>query len=193
MKLSSRAGHTLPELMVAMTIFALLVGTLVTVQIMGMKMHRISETKLIGTAEGRSALNAVRDEIRAGKILVVGNGNGTNFVPVPDSAPQIGNALQIHLTTNRNVFVRYFMDSNSKSLKRLLGSEVRTVANFITNQLPFRAEDFTGRVLTNNQNNRVIRCTFEFYQWEFPVASVGHGGMYDYYRLQTRVTRRTIE
>jgi hypothetical protein len=33
----------------------------------------------------------------------------------------------------------------------------------------------------------------DFYQWEFPVAQAGAGAFYDYYHLQTRMTRRTIE
>jgi hypothetical protein len=60
------------------------------------------------------------------------------------------------------------------------------VANFVTNLIPFRAENYLGQVLTNNQNNRVIRMNLEFYQWEFPEE-------YDYYGLQTKVTRRAIE
>lgn len=190
--LAARA-FTLAEVLVAMAIFTLLVGAVVTTQIMGLKLYRISETKLMGTAEGRAALNAARDEIRMGKILAVGNGDAVTFVPIADHQPQIGNALQIHPGTNRNVFVRYFLDADATALKRLGDGEVRVVANFITNQLVFSAEDFAGNVLTNNQNNRVIRMLLEFYQWEYPIATVGAGGMYDYYRLQTRVTRRTIE
>ena len=186
-------GFTLTEVLVAMAIFTLMIGALVTTQIMGLKLYRISETKLRGTAECREALNTVRDEIRMGKILVVGNGNASAFIPIPDNEPQIGNALQIYPTTNLTVFVRYFLDVDSTALMRSGDGEVRMVANYITNHLVFRAEDFMGTVLTNNQNNRVIRMTLEFYQWEYPIASVGSDGMYDYYRLQTRVTRRTIE
>jgi len=39
----------------------------------------------------------------------------------------------------------------------------------------------------------VIRMMLEFYQWEYPLAAAGQGAMYDYYRLQTRITRRLIE
>jgi hypothetical protein len=41
-------------------------------------------------------------------------------------------------------------------------------------------------VLTNDQNNRVIRMNLEFYQWEF-------SDVYEYYRLQTKITCRAIE
>jgi hypothetical protein len=72
-------------------------------------------------------------------------------------------------------------------------AEPQMIAQFITNQFVFQAEDFQGNVLTNDENNRVVRMTLEFYQWKNPMARVGPGGRYDYYRLQTRVTRRLIE
>ncbi len=186
-------GFTLTEMLVSMAIFSLLVAALVTTQLTGLKMHRITETKLTATSEGRGALSSIRDEIRMGKMLAVGNGDATSFSTISNNLPQIGNALQIYPTTNRNEFVRYYLDLSANSLKRYTNGQVRVVANYITNQFVFRAEDFQGNVLTNNQNNRVIRMTLEFYQWEFPVANVGSDGMYDYYRLQTRATRRTIE
>jgi hypothetical protein len=33
---------------------------------------------------------------------------------------------------------------------------------------------------------------FQFCQWEYPLAGVGGGAMYDYYQLQTRVAPRII-
>ena len=72
-------------------------------------------------------------------------------------------------------------------------SQVQVLAPYLTNQIAFIAEDFAGNTLTNDQNNRVIRMELDFYQWEFPVARVGVGAYYDYYHLQTRMTRRTIE
>jgi hypothetical protein len=67
------------------------------------------------------------------------------------------------------------------------------VARFVTNQVGFAAEDYAGNVLNTDQNNRVVRMNLQFYQWEFPVARAGAGAYYDYYQLQTRMTRRTIE
>jgi len=188
-------AFTLAEMMTVMLIFTLLVLALVSCQLFGMRMQRISETKLAGTAAGRKALNQVRNEIREGKILTVGNGDNTVFNTIPDNTFQIGNALQISFTTNTGSYVRYYMDTNDNSFKRMtsLNTQPQVLANYITNQFVFRAEDFQGNVLTNNQNNRVIHMLLEFYRWEYPVATVGNGGMYDYYQLQTRITRRTIE
>jgi len=192
---ADRRAFTLPEIMIVMALFSLVIAGVVSVQLFGMRLISISETKLSATATGRRALNAVRDEIRSGKILVVGNGDDTTFTPIADGVAHVGNALQIYPTTNTANYIRYYMDTSAEQLKRITSSNAtaQVIANFATNQLAFAAEDFRGNVQTNNVNNRVIRLNLEFYQWEFPVASVGAGGMYDYYHLQTRIARRTIE
>ena len=67
-------AFTLPEILVVVAIFSLLVAATVSAQIFGLRMYRISETKLTTTANARRALNFIRDEIRSGKQLYVGNG-----------------------------------------------------------------------------------------------------------------------
>jgi hypothetical protein len=190
---STAAGFTLTEILVVSALFVLLIGALVTTQIVGLKMYRIAETKLTATSEGREALTAIRDEIRAAKMVYVGNGDATSFLAITNDMPHVGNAIQIWPTTNLTQFVRYYVDSATHTLMRYANGQAQPVAGFVTNTLAFRAEDFQGNILTNNVNNRVIRMTLEFYQWQFPLATAGEGGMYDYYRLQTRVTRRAIE
>ncbi len=68
------------------------------------------------------------------------------------------------------------------------------VADFITNQIVFTAQDYKNNVLTNNVNNRVIQVQLLFSQFEFPIAFLGSNAYnaYDFYRVQTRVTRRLI-
>lgn len=191
----ARRAFTLPEIMTVMALFGLVLLSLISSQILGMKMYRISESKLTATAGGRRALDRVRDEIRSGKILLVGTGGSSTFTPIADNQPHLGNAVQIYATTNTSSFVRYYLDANEDCLKRVASgnTNVQVIANYVTNAFAFRAEDFRGNVLTNNQNNRVIRMILEFYQWEYPTVTTGTNGLYDYYRLQTRITRRTIE
>jgi prepilin-type N-terminal cleavage/methylation domain-containing protein len=190
-----QSGMTLVEIMTATAVFSLVIMALVSAQITGMKMFNITATKLSASHSARGALNSVRDEIRSGKTLYVGSGNATSFTFVGDNQPQQGNAVQIYPTANTNNYVRFFLDSNAQTLNRVTSSatDIQVIARYITNQVVFRAEDFSGNVLTNSQNNRVIRMVLELYQWEFPVAIVGAGSYYDYYRLQTRITRRAIE
>lgn len=190
-----RRAFTLPELMSTVALFSILMAGVLGSHLFGLRLYRISESKLSATGAARHALNHVRDEIRSGKMLLVGNGSETTFTPIADHASHIGNALQIYPTTDTNQFVRFFLDATDDKLKRFASgdTEAAIVASYITNRLVFSAEDYQGQVLTNNQNNRVIRMVLEFYQWEFPVATAGAGGMYDYYRLNTRITRRAIE
>lgn len=69
------------------------------------------------------------------------------------------------------------------------------IGTYITNQAVFTATDYTGtNIMTNNVNNRVIQITLYFSQWEYPIAVIGSNDInaYEYYRLQTRVTRRAL-
>jgi hypothetical protein len=51
----------------------------------------------------------------------------------------------------------------------------------------FRAQDCLGNILTNNQNNRVIHLDLEFFQAQPQLPTP------DYYKLETAVTKRSLE
>ena len=97
-------------------------------------------------------------------------------------------------TTDTNTFVRYFRDTDQK-LKRIASgvASATVIASAISNQVVFTAEDFSGSVLTNNENNRVIGLALQFFQLEYPTVSIGPGSLYDFYQLRTKITRRTLE
>ena len=189
-----RAAFTITEMMVAMAIFLLVVVSVVYSHLFGLKMFNITSTKLVASHGARAALNHVRDEIRSGKVLYVGNGSSTTFNLIATNSPRQGNALQIYPTSNTNNFVRYFRDPADQKLKRAVSgsSMVEVVASYITNQIVFYAEDFQGNALTNEINTRIIKMSLDFCQWELPSTQVS-GGYFDYYRLQTRMTRRVME
>jgi hypothetical protein len=181
--------------MTASAIFSLVVIGVVYSHLLGLRMFNITATKLSASANARAALNELRDEIRSAKMLQVGNGNNLGFTNIVGNVLRQGNALQIYPTTATNTYARYYMDAQAQELKRVVAGSTTAVviSQFITNQVAFAAEDYAGNVLTTDQNNRVIRMSLQFYQWEFPVARAGVGAYYDYYPLQTRMTRRTIE
>ena len=190
-----RRAFTLSEMMNVMAIFLMLMAALLSCQLFGMRLKAISDTKLAATAAGRQALGRVRNEIRSAKILTVESLNGGVFTSVAANTPQVGAALEINPTTNRNSFIRYYLDVADDSLKRVtsVNPEPEVLASFITNRLIFQAEDYQGNIVTNGANNRVVRVLLEFYRLEYPLATVGSGGMYDYYRLQTKIAKRNIE
>lgn len=188
-------GFTLTEVMVASAILTMVLAGVLVSHLFGMRMFQLTKAKLGASDEARLAISKIVDEIRSAKLLRVGDGDLSSFTETPLGSEQKGRALQIYATTNTNFFVRYFWDSSDKKLKRTTNGStaVFVVANAISNAVIFRSEDYLGRVLTNNQNNRVIGLNLEFYQIAYPVVNIGPGGLFDYYRLSTRITRRALE
>jgi prepilin-type N-terminal cleavage/methylation domain-containing protein len=191
----SRRGFTIPELLIVMAIFLIVTVGLIYAQAFGMSMFHLVQCKLSSTSDARSAVNQIRSDVLEAKRVLVGSGDIATFAAVPLNTPQIGNAIQLYPTTNPGVYVRYFLDTGDNALKRVVNgsTEPLIVAEAITNRLVFQAEDSRGNVLTNDRNNRVIRMTLEFYQLQYPMVRIGPGYLYDYYRLQTKMTRRSIE
>ena len=60
------------------------------------------------------------------------------------------------------------------------------LADSVTNTLVFSAQDLSGNVLTNIENNPVIHLTLEFYQ---PARFLLDA---DYYKLETSMKRRVV-
>src|SRR4051794_2859282 len=164
-------AFTMPEMMIVVGLFSLVIIGGIYSHLLGLKMSAFTQTKLKGMHSARAILNSTRDEIRAATTVVVGNGGRTTFSNVPPNRAQVGNALQIYPTSDTNTFVRYYIDLNQQELMRKESgsTNAQVIGMFITNEFLFQAEDYAGNVLTNDQNNRVIKMTLEFYQWEFAV------------------------
>jgi len=110
--------------------------------------------------------------------LQPGNG-GTNFSTTDSS----GNLI------NTNKLIMETFDTNYNAVL------TNVLTSYITNQQVFTATDYTGtNILTNSYNNRIVQITLMFSQWEYPIAIIGSNDInaYNYYRLQTRVTRRAL-
>ncbi len=188
-------GFTLTEVMVASAIFSIVIMGTVSANIFGLRMYQITKAKLGASDEARRAVSRLVNEVRSAKIVRVGNGSFGSFTNVALGSPQEGNALQIYPTTNTSSFIRYYWDSGDRRFKRTTdaGGTSVVVANFISNNIVFRAENHLGTVLTNNQNNRVINLKLEFFQLQFGSVGIGPDSLFDYYKLETRITRRALE
>lgn len=191
---AGKLAFTLTEMMFVIIIFSFLVAAMVSIQLFAMRVYTLSATKLTSTADARKAMNAMRDQIRAANIIMVGNYSG-GFTQIPDGQQQMGNALAIQYTnavgTNYLIFFRDTANANN-TVCSISNGVTSVLAKYVTNSVVFEAEDYQGIVLTNYQNNPVIKITLQFYQWEYPIAVVGAGGAnaYNFYQLRTRVARR---
>jgi type II secretory pathway pseudopilin PulG len=188
-------AFTLNELMITLSIIMVVLTGILYAHLTGVRMFQITRAKLGASDEARSAINLLIDEIRTAKLVKIGSGSLSTFTEVGVDTTQNGSAVQVYKTTDTNKFVRYFWDSSDRRLKRTTNgsSAVSIVANSVTNQLIFTAENYLGQPLTNNQNNRVIALTLQFYQIQYPVVKIGPGEYYDFYQLRTKITRRALE
>ena len=115
----------------------------------------------------------------------------------------MGNAIQLSLTTDTNVFVRYYFETNGSfttqpngRLCRITSSgEYKILAQYLTNSsglsMVFRGQDYLGGTATNNvladyRYKYVIDAIMEFSQYQYPKTYVGPGLYYDYYRIDLK-------
>jgi prepilin-type N-terminal cleavage/methylation domain-containing protein len=188
-------GFTFTEMMVTMSLFMMVMAGVLGAHLFGARLFEITKAKLGANDEARHAISMLSDEIRTAKLVKIGRGNLSGFTEVAPTVEQVGSAIQIHQTTDTNNFIRYFWDAGDSRLKRTTNGStaVSIVANSITNEMVFTSEDFTGRILTDNENNRVIGLTLRFYQIAYPTVQIGPGHYYDFYQLRTKITRRALE
>lgn len=215
---AAAGAFTLPEMLVAVTVFSLVVLATIAVQVYAMRVYTLAATKLTATEDARNAMNDLRDQVRDSRLVYVGEytsqtGNPLlDFTPMTNGFLQEGNALMIYPTTTTNSFTLAYLQPghgisfstgtpvSTNSLIILTytngGLEISNdVADFITNQIVFDAENFEGVILSNNENNCLIHMTLNFSQWEYPIAIIGTNDFnaYDYYQLNTVMTRRDFD
>ncbi len=182
-------GFTLTEVLIASTVFLLLVSGVVFANLFGLSMFRITETRLNASSGARKTIARMANEIRTCKTTWVGNVTNGVFAARLDGETQQGSGLLIYPTTNAANYIVYFVNPSDQTFRRTTSTpgNAIVVAGTITNTVVFRAQDYLGRVLTNNQNNRVIHLDLEFHQPKRHLQIAGH------YKLETSVTRRALE
>ncbi len=188
-------GFTLVEIMIALSIFALIVGGVVVSNLIGMKLYEVNKVRLGASDEARSRLNELFDAVRSAKRVQVGQGSQTGFAEPASGSLQQGNALQLFPTTNLTVFSRYYQDTNDNTLKCLTSSNPvpAVIMDGVSNRVVFTAEDYLGNVLTNDQDNRVIGLSLQLFKLRDPDVSIGPGNLFDSYQLHRKMTRRTLD
>jgi prepilin-type N-terminal cleavage/methylation domain-containing protein len=182
-------GFTLPELLVAISVFAFLLIGIVTANLYGLSLFRITETKINATTEARQTMGNLANEIRSCRSTWIGNVKNGSFVARLDGEKQEGTGLLIYPTTNQANYIIYFVNPNDQTFRRTTSTpgSATVLAGSVTNAIVFRAQDHLGNVLTNNKNNRVIQFNLEFHQ------PARHSQVADYFKLETAVTRRALE
>jgi prepilin-type N-terminal cleavage/methylation domain-containing protein len=181
-------GFTLTEMLIAVTVFLLVISAVLSANLFGLRIFQIAENKLTATDSARKTVGKITDEIRNCSTAYVGNISNGVFVALSTGAPQKGSGLLIYPTTNTANFVIYFLNASDQTFRRTTSAPGTTaiLARAVTNTLVFSAQDCLGNVLTNSQNNRVIQLNLAFFQPQ------RFGTVADCYKLETAVTRRAL-
>jgi Tfp pilus assembly protein PilW len=184
------AGLTLVEMMVSTGIFSLAVLGLVYTQMFGMRQDQLVNSKSGACEQARVSFNDLTTDIRSAKLWQIGNGNLSAFTPIPNGTSQQGNALQLSLTTDTNQFILYFFDTNSCQLRRgHSGSTAyKTIVQYLTNTMYFRAETPHGDIQTDLSHKGVINVVLQLAQYQYPLTRIGPGYYYNFYEMQFRIT-----
>lgn len=191
--LHSRCAFTLAEFVVSVALFCfVLIGVLYS-HLFGMRTYELAKSKLGANGSVRTVISRLTDEIRSAAAVQVGTGDLASFTVAGTDTPQQGNAIQIYPSEDTNRFIRYYLDPTQQRLRRITDGSVAStvVASAVTNEVVFTAEDFTGQILTNHEDSRVIGFTLQFYQLQYPAVSIGPGSLYDYYQFSAKYARRS--
>jgi type II secretory pathway pseudopilin PulG len=190
-----QSALTLVELMISMSIFGMVILGFIMLQLFGMKQNQLVESKLGANDQARQLLEKMGLEIRSAKRLEVGNISGASFVEVPDGQPQRGTGIRIYPLSgdaNTNTYVQYYFNTNTRNLLRLSsgGGGAKLIADKLTNNMAFQAEDYAGTVQTQgtHQWKNCIRVILEFAEYQYPLTKVGPGYLYDYYKVEFRAS-----
>jgi len=186
---------TLIELLVTMTLTTFVVGGVVYSHIMGGRLMQFAAAKLGASDSARKAFGKLQDEIRASTTIQIGNGTATSFTAISNGTAMQGRAIQIFPTTNNNWWIRYFYVTNNSELRRVTSSNAtpQLIASYVTNAVLFSKEDYLGNTLSADTGNSTVNVRLQFYQLSYPMTKVGTNNFYEYFQLQTRVTRRILQ
>ena len=182
----SQRAFTLPELLIAIAIFLLLITGILAANLFGLRMFKLNETKLNATEWSRSTFGRFTDEIHNCQSMSVGYITNGVFMSLLDGERQEGTGLLIYPLANTNNFIVYFANAADQTFRRTTDrtNSAEILAESVTNALVFSARDLSGNVLSNNANNRVVHLQLEIYQAPRFLQDA------DCYKLETTVTRR---
>jgi prepilin-type N-terminal cleavage/methylation domain-containing protein len=178
-------GFTLPEMLIALTIFGFLIAGIVFANLFGLRMFQMTQTKLNVTRWSRETIENLADQIHGCADVQVGYTTNNGFAAFMVGEAQQGNALLIHPSTNTANYTIYYLNTADQTFCRTdQSSNALVLADSVTNSIAFTAQDLWGNVISNSANNQVIHITLEVYQPKYFMQDA------DYYKLETSVTRR---
>ena len=123
-----RRASTLPEILINLGIFTLVITGLVSMNMFGLRQDELLNSKLGASDQARLNFNLLIDEIRSGKNVEIGSGTAASFVPITNGL-QVGDTLHIIPSTNAGCHIYYYYQTNCPTN----GAWLVRVAYLVTN------------------------------------------------------------
>jgi hypothetical protein len=193
-RIGSESALTLVEMIITMSIFILVMVAFLYVHMFGLKQDELVESKLGASDQSRRGFDRITRDIRSAKVWQIGNVSGSIFTALTNGATQQGNAIQLSFTNNYAANIRYYFTTvggDNKLCRFHTGDSGATViASNLINTLTFTGEDYKGTVMTDLQWRYIIHFILQFRQFQYPQTMVGTNYLYDFYKMEFRVTPR---
>jgi prepilin-type N-terminal cleavage/methylation domain-containing protein len=186
-----RAAFTLTEVMVVSALFGLMVAGSVYTQMFGMRQDQWVNSKIGASEMARLGFNDLANDVRSAKVWDIGNGNLNSFTAIPQGTNQRGNALKLCMTTDTNTYYLYYFNTTNLFRGHSGSTKVTCVAQSLTNTMYFQAQNFRGENSTDRTHKNVINVVMQFCQYQYPLTKIGPGCLYDYYKMELRLTPHT--
>jgi len=190
---------TLVEMITTMGVFSMVLVALLYGQIFGLRQDELVESKLGASDQARREFGLIMRDIRTAQNVFVGNYSSGAFTAIANNSLQQGNAIRINLNANNtNAYIDYyFSQSNSNSSYSLnryhTGDAATTVlstdlTNYYGGSPTFTGESFQGTPNYSQDYKQVIHFTLGFIQYQYPLTKIGANYLYDFYKMEFRVT-----
>jgi Prokaryotic N-terminal methylation motif len=188
-------GFTLAELMITIVIFTMVIGGVVASNLFGMHMFTLTQIKLGNSDVSRRTIDWLIADVRGARSFRIGTGSLNSFTEIGTGQSQQGNAIQLYPLASTASYTRYYWDSSDQCIERITNGQRSPVliASGVSNSVVFTAEDIRGNILTNNASHCVVGVTLQFSHLLFPTVGISTTNYYDFYQLQTKIARRTME
>ncbi len=195
------AGGTLIETIFAVSLLVVVVMALMSAHLIGLREDQWVESKSGASDTSRRILNQLPVDVRSSKMWFIGSISGTNFNIVTNNSQ--ATALELFETTNGSQAIIYYFDlSNSNNSDGHLLRTTSTnwnpivvcsnLVNWLGGGYSFNVEDYNGSPATNDATTksykRIIHVALQFCQFQYPLTQVGTNGLYDYYKMEFKVT-----
>jgi prepilin-type N-terminal cleavage/methylation domain-containing protein len=186
---NGKRAFTLVEMVITAAIFSLVVLAMVYTQIFGLRQDELAQSKLGASDASRRGFDQLALDIHSAKTWSVGNMVASTYTALTNGALQTGTAIELCLSTNLNIYIRYYFVTNQGQLYRVHTNQTPTlICKNLTNSLFFQAEDYKGVVQTTLSHKCIIHVMLQFAQYQYPQTIVGAGYFYDFYKMEFRLT-----